>query len=404
MNAVQPAPAVSRRSPPAWGVGIGYRACIHREIMSSAADIDFLEIPAEDYVDAYRCKYTDPGETLLTEAVARFPVVGHGSDVSVGSAEPAPDDYLQRVGEFVERVPVGEYSEHLTCTRAGRESVHSFIAIPFTDLGVAATVANARRVARTVGLPFMLENVCYHFPIPGSTMREEEFIRRVVTELDCGILLDLTNVHINAHNYGYDPREFIAALPADRILQAHYCGVLRRQDGYLLDTHSEVTPREVWDLVDHALATTGLRALILERDDKFLPWAMMKKELRIARDAFRKHRPATAPSEVRAITPPTPPGANSSDDGYSRELALFQQTLMSMLISEELGRAVDRNGEIALQHTGLGRDERLALAAIPRAKREMVGEQIRMDRIVEKQEREQRRRAEWVKWGHSVRR
>lgn len=404
MNAAQPPPAASHGSPPAWGVGIGYRACIHREIMDSAADIDFLEVPAEDYVDAYRCRYTDPGETSLKAAAARFPMVGHGSDVSVGSAEPPPEDYLKRVGQFVERVPVGEYSEHLTCTRAGRESVHSFIAIPFTDLGVAATVANARRVARTVGLPFMLENVCYHFAIPGSTMREEEFIRRVVTELDCGILLDLTNVYVNANNYRYDPEKFIAALPADRILQAHYCGVLRRKDGYLLDTHSEVTPHEVWDLVERTLVTTSLRALILERDDKFLPWAMMQKELRIAREFFRRHRPASAPSEVRAITPPLPAAAGSTDDGYSRELALFQQTLMTMLLSEELGRAVDRTGEVALRHTGLGREERLALAAIPRAKRELVAEQIRMDRIVEKQEREQRRRSEWAKWGFTVRR
>lgn len=398
MNAPATAPVTARRSPPAWGVGIGYRACIHREIMRSAAEIDFLEIPAEDYVDAYRCKYTDPGETLLTEAAARFPVVGHGSDVSVGSAEPAPADYLERVAQFVQRVPVGEYSEHLTCTRAGQESVHSFIAIPFTDLGVAATVANARRVARTVGLPFMLENVCYHFPIPGSTLREEEFITRVVAEVDCGILLDLTNVHINAHNHHYDPRQFIGALPADRILQAHYCGVLRREDGYLLDTHSEITPREVWDLVDHALATTGLRALILERDDKFVPWGPTINEVRLAREIFQKHRPAKAPAEMRAFAPAGK--SDSSDHGYSRELALFQEVMMAMLISEELGQAVDREGESALRHTGLGRDERRLLAAIPRGKREMVGEQIRMDRIVEKQERASRRQAEWAQWAH----
>lgn len=387
---------------PAWGVGIGYRSCIHREVMASAADIDFLEIPAEDYVDANRRRYADPEERCLKEAVKRFPSVGHGSDVSVGSAEPPPPDYLDRVAKFAQRVPIGEYSEHLTCTRAGKESVHSFIAIPFTDLGVAATAANARRVAQRVGLPFLLENVCYHFEIPGSAMPEEEFIKRVVAEVDCGILLDITNVYINATNHHYDPHRFIRSLPAERILHSHYCGVVRQPDGYLLDTHSEITPPEVWDLVDEALACTALRALILERDSDFLPWERTINEVRLAKQIFLKHRPASAPAEIQsfALRPNRGNGdreAPTSTD-YSQDLALFQQVLLSMLLYEELARAVDREGESALRHTGLGKDERRLLASIPSHKREMVGTQIRQDRIFESRLREARRREEFAEW------
>jgi hypothetical protein len=394
-------PAAPSRSP-AWGVGIGYRSCIHREVMSSAADIDFLEIPAEDYVDANRRRYADPEERCLKEAVRRFPVVGHGSDVSVGSAERPPQDYLHRVGRFARRVPIGEYSEHLTCTRAGAESVHSFIAIPFTDLGVAATAANAKRVAQTVGLPFLLENVCYHFEIPGSVMPEVEFIKRVVTEVDCGILLDITNVYINASNHHYDPNRFIRSLPSERILHSHYCGVLRQPDGYLLDTHSEITPPEVWALVDEALSCTALRALILERDSDFLPWDRTINEIRLARQIFLKHRPASPPSEIQSIafkaSPANGDRAPAPAADYSKDLALFQQVLMSILLSEDLARAVDREGESALRHTGLGGDERRLLASIPRHKRELVGSQIRQDRIIESQMREARRREEFAQW------
>ena len=392
----------TRRAPPAWGVGISYRSCIHQEVMSSAAEIDFLEIPAEDYVDAYRRKYSDPDELLLKEAVARLPTVGHGSDVSVGSADPPPPDYLNRVAAFARRVPIGEYSEHLTCTRAGDESVTTFVAIPFTDLGVAATVTNAKNVARIVGLPFLLENVCYHFPIPGSIMREEEFLTRVVREVDCGILLDITNVYINATNHHYDPHRFIRALPAERVLHAHYCGVLREPNGYLLDTHSEITPPEVWDLLDEALACTGLRALILERDDKFLPWEPTINEVRLARQIFLKHRPAKPQEDVRVFAPA--PGAESDsangaqNDGYQKELALFQRALIAMLLDENLARAVDREGESALRHTGVGRDERRLLAAIPPHKRDMVGYQIRASRKIDQTEKEMRRRAELAQW------
>jgi uncharacterized protein (UPF0276 family) len=88
---------------PAWGVGLSYRFCIHREVMASADDIDFLEIPALDYVDAYRRKYADPGEVLLKQTVSRFPAVGHGADISVGSADPPAAEHLARVASFLQR-------------------------------------------------------------------------------------------------------------------------------------------------------------------------------------------------------------------------------------------------------------------------------------------------------------
>jgi uncharacterized protein (UPF0276 family) len=370
--------------------------------MASAAEIDFIEVPAEDYVDAYRRKYADPGELLLKEAVARFPSVGHGSDVSVGSADPPPSDYLDRVARFAQRVPVSEYSEHLTCTRAGKESVGCFVAIPFTDLGVAVTAANAKRVTRIVGLPFLLENVCYHFPIPGAAMREEEFLTRVVREVDCGILLDITNVYINATNHHYDPSRFIRALPAERVQHAHYCGVFREPNGYLLDTHSEITPPEVWALLDEALACTSLRALILERDDKFLPWERTINEVRLAREIFLKHRPAQPPEDLPVFVPRSRLNGGSQDetmnDGYNRELALFQRALFAVLLDEHLARAVDREGESALRHTGLGRDERRLLAAIPRQKRDIVGSRIRATRTIEQAERKARCREELAQW------
>jgi uncharacterized protein (UPF0276 family) len=405
MNVSPPRPGQdqARTARPAWGVGISYRFCIHREVMASAAEIDFIEVPAEDYVDAYRRKYSDPGELLLKEAVARFPSVGHGSDVSVGSADPPPADYLDRVARFVQRVPVSEYSEHMTCTRAGEESVRCFVAIPFTDLGVAVTVANAKRVARIVGLPFLLENVCYHFPIPGSVMPEEEFLARIVREVDCGILLDITNVYINAANHHYDPHRFIRALPAERVQHAHYCGVFREPNGYLLDTHSEITPPEVWALVDEALACTSLRALILERDDKFLPWERTINEVRLAREIFLKHRPAQPPEDVPVFVPRSNLEGGSDEDGtendgYNKELALFQRVLLALLLDERLAQAVDREGESALRHTGLGRDERRLLAAVPRQKRDIVSSRIRTTRRIEQAEKDARRRQELAQW------
>jgi hypothetical protein len=86
------------------------------------------------------------------------------------------------------------------------------------------------------------------------------------------------------------------------------------------------------------------------------------------------------------------------NDGYNRELALFQRALFAVLLDEHLARAVDREGESALRHTGLGRDERRLLAAIPRQKRDIVGSRIRATRTIEQAERKARCREELAQW------
>ena len=48
---------------------------------------------------------------------------------------------------------------------------------------------------------------------PVTDMSEIEFIRAVLTEADCDLHLDVNNVYVNSVNHGYDPVEFIRAMP-----------------------------------------------------------------------------------------------------------------------------------------------------------------------------------------------
>jgi hypothetical protein len=72
--------------------------------------------------------------------------------------------------------------------------------------------------------------------------------------------------------------------------------------------------------------------------------------------------------------------------------------LIDLLLDERLASALDREGESALRHTGLGRDERRLLAAIPRQKRDIAGSRIRKTRAIEQAAKEARRRAELAQW------
>ena len=358
-----------------WGVGFSYRTCVHKEVMQCAGMFDFLEVPSDDYADPVKRERNDAGEALLKEACARFPTVGHGTHMSIGTADAPESTYLEQIAEFAARNPISEYSEHMSFTRSGDEHIAGFICIPYTDLGVAATVKNAKLAKARVGLPFMLENVTYHFAIPGATMAEHDFLGRVSEQADTGLLIDITNVFINATNNGYDPVEFIRKLPGDRVLHAHFCGVTEEHN-YLWDTHCEPTTKEIWSLLDETLACTDLRSVILERDEKFDPFSQILEEVWKAREVWSKHRPIKAPPEIRPSKyEPQPDYVD--DSPHSAELALFQKVLLDVLLTEELSQALDKEGESALKHTGIGADERKVIAGIPSKRREILGRSAR---------------------------
>ncbi len=368
-----------------WGVGFSYRTCVHKEVMQCAGMFDFIEVPSDDYADPVKRERNDAGEALLKEACDRFPTVGHGTHMSIGTADDPEPVYFEQIVEFAARNPIGEYSEHMSFTRGGEESIAGFICIPYTDLGVAAAVKNAKLAKARIGLPLMLENVTYHFAIPGAQMPEAEFLTKVSEQADTGLLIDITNVYINAINNEYDPVEFIHQLPGDRVLHAHFCGVTEEHN-YLWDTHREPTPKEIWDLLEETLANTDLRTVILERDEKFDPFSAILEEVWRAREVWSKHRPTKRPADLQ--TSKYEPDPDYVDDTpHSEELALFQKVLLDVLLSEELSKALDKEGESALKHTGLGADERKVIASIPSKRREILGGSARWvrDQKVKKQ-------------------
>ena len=118
-----------------------------------------------------------------------------------------------------------------------------------------------------VGLPFLLENITYYLDVE-SELTESEFITAVVQQADCGLLLDLTNVYINSVNHGFDPFDFLAQLPLERVLQAHLAGG-EWQGSTMIDSHALSVNEEVWCLLEFVLSRSPVKGILIERDQNF---------------------------------------------------------------------------------------------------------------------------------------
>ena len=126
---------------------------------------------------------------------------------------------------------------------------------------------HARAVSERCGKPIILENITSHLRMEGE-FTEPEFLNRLCEAADCGLLLDVTNLFINARNHHFDAKSWLYDLDPDRIVQLHVVGYSER-DGRLQDTHGQDIQEDLWELIHETLDYARVRAIIVERDDNF---------------------------------------------------------------------------------------------------------------------------------------
>lgn len=258
--------AVSRwRSPvggaavPRLGVGLGLRPELEPLVLEGTGPIDWLEVVAEHYMGR-------PGavERLLGLA-GGHPVVPHGIELSIGTEGEPDAAYLDDLAGLVQMLNAPWFSDHLCFTRTTEFDLGALTPLPLSEEVARSVARRARAVQAAVGRPFLLENIAYHLRMPGE-LTEAEFITAVVEEADCGLLLDLANLLQNSINHGYDAYLLLDQLPLERVVQVHLAGGVLGTDGRYHDTHSEVVPEGVWDLLAYLCDRVPVAGVLLERD------------------------------------------------------------------------------------------------------------------------------------------
>lgn len=268
---------------PFLGAGVSYRDAWRWEVIRHREALGLVECIPDDVA----------GEAGIRELVmirGAVPVTLHGIGLSLGSTGGLDPERVRHVSRVAEAVQPPWMSEHIAFTRAGGIEIGHLTALPFTREAVATVAANAAELkAALPGLPLLLENIAYPFPLPGAEMTEAEFVRAVIEESDAGLLLDLENVHANAANHGYDPIEYLESLPLDRVAEVHLAGGIWEQGQYV-DTHTRSVPEESWTLLEWLVPRTAVRAVVIERDGNLPPFEELLAEVRRAEEVLHASR------------------------------------------------------------------------------------------------------------------
>lgn len=274
--------AVSGSLFPALGYGLGLRKPHFGQILRERPrQIDWFEVISENYM-ALEPQQAAPGLSALERIRSDYPVVLHGVSLSLGSADPLNQAYLERLKELAHCIAPAWVSDHLCWTGVNGQNLHDLMPLPYTEKVLEHVVERIARVQDVLDRRLVIENVSSYLRYSFSEMSEWDFLAAVAERADCGILLDVNNVYVSACNHGFDPEAYLAALPAHRIAQIHLAGH-SVMDGYWVDTHDQPVCPEVWALYRSALRRFGHVSTNLEWDEHIPDLEVLCAELALAR-------------------------------------------------------------------------------------------------------------------------
>ncbi len=149
-------------------------------------------------------------------------------------------------------------------------------------------VKNARALREALGAPLVIEPIPTYLHLNVPQMGEAEFVHRFYAETGCGMLLDVAHALLSAYYAGVPPREFLATLPLERVVELHVAGV---EDSSELGgpwIGAAVPGPEILDLALFAAERASeLRAVTFDAFSSALTAGDLLAGVRAIRDAFR---------------------------------------------------------------------------------------------------------------------
>ncbi len=259
-------------------IGLGYRREFAEDLQRLLpSTIDFLELAPENWI-----KIGGKRQCELTNLHEHYPLVAHGLSLSIGGPRPLNEPFLQELKKFFDHYNISIYTEHLSYCGA-KSHIYDLLPMPFCEEAIHYIASRIRRVEDILERPIALENISY-YATPMQELTELEFINGILTESQCGLLLDVNNIYVNSINQNYDAKTFLKSLKPKHIPYIHVAGHNKRSEDFILDSHGSDIIDPVWDLLNCAYQQYGLLPTVLERDNNIPTLNRLLKEVDIIRD------------------------------------------------------------------------------------------------------------------------
>lgn len=254
--------------------GIGLRQPHYAALLADPPQLAFVEVHSENF-------FADGGAAIgvLLEARENWPVSLHGVGLALGSAAGLDPQHLDRLAALVQRIEPQRVSDHASFARAPRRGgappVHGndLLPIAFTDAALAIMVDNVQRVQDRLVRPLLVENLSAYLHWADDHIAEPEFFNQLARRSGCGLLLDVSNLVVNALNQAPGDQDaavaaacrWVDSIDPAIVGEVHLAGYDDCGD-IVIDDHGSRVRAPVWQVFRHAVQRLGARPTLVEWD------------------------------------------------------------------------------------------------------------------------------------------
>jgi uncharacterized protein (UPF0276 family) len=264
--------------------GIGLRAPHHLAVQEMKPAVGFLEAHPENYMGGGTARHA------LLKIRDHYPVSLHGVGLSLGGAEPVDGVHLDRLRDLTVLVDPYLVSEHIAWCRLDGIYLNDLVPLPYTEEALAMLVDHVDQVQNHLKRRILMENPSAYVAFRHSPIQEGVFMAELARRSGCGLLLDVNNLYVNAHNLGVRPQDVMAALTPDSVGEIHVAGHhVAEQHGrrILIDDHGGPVADPVWHLYREAAQRFPDAATLVEWDSNIPDLTVLVAEA-VKADAMRQ--------------------------------------------------------------------------------------------------------------------
>lgn len=254
--------------------GVSLKPQHYAEALACRAEGLWFEAHPENYMAA-----GGPRLAWLDAIAGDKPISLHGVGLSLAADEAPDKDHLRALRRLVDRCQPMLVSEHLAWSMRRGTYVPDLLPFPRTTAALAFIADNVDRMQNALGRRVLIENPSLYLPLSGHDLSETDFLSALAARTGCGLLVDVNNVFVSAHNLGYAAGAYLDALPAESIGEIHLAG--HAPDAHadlLIDTHGAPVAEPVWALYRRLIDRIGPRPTLIERDEEIPAFAELMAE------------------------------------------------------------------------------------------------------------------------------
>lgn len=248
-------------------IGLGLRQPHYKQVIEELPGIGWFEIHSENFFFT-----SGPLMNILMEIRKNYPISIHGVGLSLGSSTDVNQLHLNRLKQLVDVIDPFLISEHLSWGMINNQYLPDLLPMPYTKESFEIFCRNINFAQNFLKRELLIENPSSYLEFKKSDLTEVEFLVDICEKEGAKILLDINNVFVSSFNHGWNPKNYIDAIPKNLVKEIHLSGhsikEISANESIRIDTHDDNVCPEVWELYSYASKKFGCIPTLIEWDDK----------------------------------------------------------------------------------------------------------------------------------------